>query len=126
MVWYSAHKDDPEYKERKRLYDQQYRAKLHPHLRYYYGITFDEYGVMFTEQGGLCAICRKPETATNQYGVKRLAVDHDHHTGRVRGLLCSRCNRAIGLLDEDTGRMLQAVTYLAKEGPDECESGGQR
>jgi hypothetical protein len=119
MVWYSLHRNDPAFKERKRQYDKLRRASLHPHLRYYYGITFEEYAAMLVSQNGVCAICGKPESATNQYGVKRLAVDHDHATKCVRGLLCSKCNRAIGLLDEDTGRMLRAVAYLAKGDSDE-------
>lgn len=54
-----------------------------------YGITIEEYEQLFIEQNGLCAICK---TEPLKY---KLAVDHDHDTGAVRGLLCSRCNRAI-------------------------------
>lgn len=54
-----------------------------------YGITVEQYDEMFEEQGGLCAICRKPPI---NY---RLAVDHDHDTGAVRGLLCPPCNRSL-------------------------------
>lgn len=64
---------------------------------------------MLADQGGLCAICRQPErTARNQV----LAVDHDHSTGEVRGLLCSHCNRAVGLLADDPARLIRALAYL--------------
>jgi hypothetical protein len=82
-------------------------------LRRTYGITIEEWDAMFTEQGGLCAICHRPETATLHGVVKRLAVDHDHITGTVRGLLCQNCNRAIGLLGHDPARLRQAAEYLA-------------
>lgn len=54
-----------------------------------FGITIEEYDRMLSEQDGLCAICRKPPIN------RRLAVDHDHDTGLVRGLLCPPCNRAL-------------------------------
>lgn len=54
-----------------------------------YGITIEDYDRMLEEQGGLCAICRNPPITY------RLAVDHDHDTGAVRGLLCPPCNRAL-------------------------------
>lgn len=78
-----------------------------------YGITWDEYLDMAEKQGGLCAICDKPESAKGSHGqVKNLAVDHDHITGMVRGLLCNNCNRAIGLLGDDPIRIAKAVAYL--------------
>jgi hypothetical protein len=77
-----------------------------------YGLTIAEYDRMWTEQEGVCAACDQPETATNQFGKRRLAVDHDHTTGRVRGLLCSTCNRALGLLGDDWQRVLGVLAYL--------------
>jgi hypothetical protein len=61
-------------------------------LKRKYGITIDDYNRMFTEQGGVCAICSEAE-AGNPYGV--LEVEHDHATGVVRGLVCHPCNNAI-------------------------------
>ena len=54
-----------------------------------YGITIEDYDRMYEEQGGRCAICR-----TDQPGGagERFSVDHDHETGKVRGLLCNNCN----------------------------------
>jgi hypothetical protein len=78
-----------------------------------YGITLDEYERRAVEQGGVCAICQQSESAAgNHGGVRRLTVDHDHATGVVRGLLCSRCNVAIGMLDDDPERFVAAAEYL--------------
>lgn len=58
-----------------------------------YGITEDEYQSMLRRQGGVCALCGRPETAN---GRARLAVDHEHGSGRPRGLLCIGCNISLG------------------------------
>lgn len=71
------------------------------HLRRKYGLTGDEYDRLLAAQGGLCAICRQPERLMGRGRVRRLAVDHDHRTGRVRGLLCASCNTILGHLRDD-------------------------
>ncbi len=86
------------------------------------GITLAQYEAMEDAQGGVCAICRQPETLTNPKsgGRQRLRIDHDHACcttrpwcGRcVRGLLCHRCNSAIGLLGDDPVLVRSALTYL--------------
>ena len=83
------------------------------------GITPDVYRSMFEAQNGVCAICGKPETRTFKGEPKRLAIDHDHETGKVRALLCGHCNTAIGLLQDDTSVMQSAITYLTKHEEDE-------
>lgn len=83
-----------------------------------YGITGAEYESMVAQQGGACAICSKPEVERHQGGkLKSLVVDHNHSTGLIRGLLCSVCNKAIGLLDDDRSRLLAAVAYLDRYQP---------
>lgn len=68
---------------------------------------------MLANQGGCCcAICGKPETAKNQYGIKNLAVDHDHTTGQVRGLLCMQCNQMIGKAGDNPDVLEAAAQYL--------------
>ena len=77
-----------------------------------YNITLKEYEKRFAAQGGVCAICGKSETRKNQYGLRRLAVDHDHKTGKVRGLLCSKCNQGIGYFNEDIKILWETIKYL--------------
>lgn len=81
-----------------------------------YGITPDDYQFFFQMQGGLCAICNKPETnlRSDRKGLRSLAVDHDHVSGKVRGLLCGNCNRALGLLKDDAARFDSAAAYIRK------------
>jgi len=73
-----------------------------------YGLTPDEYDELLAAQGGVCAICAGPPDGR----WPRYAVDHDHETGEVRGLLCTRCNRAIGLLRDSTDLVLAVLEYL--------------
>jgi hypothetical protein len=70
------------------------------------------YEELFEAQGGVCAICKRPERLTQQGRLKRLAIDHDAETGKVRGLLCAACNLAIGHLQHDPARVLAAADYL--------------
>ena len=79
-----------------------------------FGITLDQYEEYQKNQKNTCAICGKEETATNQYGIKKLAVDHNHLTGEVRGLLCAKCNMALGLLNEDITIMSKMITYISE------------
>lgn len=69
-----------------------------------YGVTPSAYNVLVSKQDGRCAVCGSRP--------KSLCVDHDHKTGRVRGLLCHRCNQGIGLFLDDTSLLGQAVVYL--------------
>ena len=72
-----------------------------------FGISLDEYNELLKLQGGVCAICEQ-ECASG----KELAVDHNHNTGEIRGLLCTRCNSAIGNLKEDPKIIMNAYDYL--------------
>lgn len=78
-----------------------------------YGISEDEYRLLVKIQDNRCAICgRTPEEAQDKAG--RLAVDHCHKTGKVRGLLCGSCNRALGLFGDVTSRLYSAAAYLVR------------
>jgi hypothetical protein len=79
-----------------------------------YGITSEEYAHLVKVQANACAICLLPERVCDPRSgkLRALAVDHDHATGRVRGLLCYRCNKAIGYLGENRESMARAITYL--------------
>jgi|688.fasta_scaffold494711_2 hypothetical protein len=75
-----------------------------------YGMTFDDYNKMFEEQNGCCASCGDHQILFT----KRLVVDHNHETGKVRALLCSNCNTALGLLKENEERILSLLEYNRK------------
>lgn len=76
-----------------------------------FGLTIEQYDDINERQKGLCAICQKPETTK---GKLRLAVDHDHKTGIVRGLLCNTCNTALGKFYDDVDLLKSAIFYLEK------------
>lgn len=67
---------------------------------------------MLSEQGGVCAVCLKLETAVYRGKVKALSVDHDHLTDRVRGLLCAACNRMLGQAYDDPDILEAGAAYL--------------
>jgi hypothetical protein len=74
------------------------------------GLGFDgaDADAMLAAQQGRCAICQRHESEFK----RKLSLDHCHTSGRVRGLLCSGCNTALGLMGDDTARLLAAVEYL--------------
>lgn len=77
-----------------------------------FGISLVDYEDMFEAQGGKCAICDQPETQKRNGVVKALAVDHNHETGKVRGLLCTDCNTGIGNLKDSLDVLKAAIAYL--------------
>lgn len=83
-------------------------------LKKKFGITFEEYQAKHVAQGGVCAICSQPETATRSGKDLLLAVDHCHDTGQIRDLLCSNCNRALGCFMDDSERMRKAAAYVER------------
>lgn len=111
MPWKSKvtrHKHRSAHRE---LYIQRARALA---LQRQFGISADDYTRLAASQNGVCAICRKPETDTNRGRVKALAVDHNHQTKVVRGLLCSACNKAIGFLRDDPMLVRAVAEYLER------------
>ena len=90
-------------------------------LKRLYGITPDDYQRMLADQGGGCALCGTTDPNAGNRHYKRTVrdvfdVDHCHATGRVRGLLCTRCNRLVGLAKDSLETATRLVTYLQKEG----------
>ena len=81
-------------------------------LKKRFGLSVQDYEHLFTGQNGCCAICGNPETLISAGGLQRLAVDHDHRTNKVRGLLCYRCNSALGLFQDSESILEQALLYL--------------
>lgn len=74
-----------------------------------YGITEDQYNAMLDGQNGVCAICKSHNKFDKPWA---LAVDHDHETNEVRGLLCQACNRTLGLMGESISSLRAAADYL--------------
>jgi hypothetical protein len=74
-------------------------------LRHLYKITEDDYTAFLQRQDYRCAICETEPTT-------RLQIDHDHQTGRVRGLLCQTCNRGLGLFHDNIAKLKNAIKYL--------------
>jgi hypothetical protein len=115
--------------EKIRMYYDRVNAKRHQNiekhrenerakarLRFFrsLGITSLDYDRMFFQQEGRCWIC-SAESATHKTSPeKRLVVDHDHVDGTVRGLLCQKCNKALGLFNDDLSLVVNAVHYLTK------------
>ena len=101
-----------------KIYNQSLQgilARRKGRLKGYYGITLTQYENMWGQQAGLCAICGKPETFQNQYGLVNLSVDHCHKTGKVRSLLCHKCNATIGMVDEDIDVLEKMIKYLKND-----------
>jgi hypothetical protein len=117
----------PERRERILEQSRHWRASNRDKIRARdlrkFNLTTAGYDRMLAEQGGACAICRRPESRTVAGKVTSLAVDHDQaccagrgrSCGRcVRGLLCYQCNTAIGLLQDDPARLAAAIKYLQR------------
>jgi hypothetical protein len=77
-------------------------------LKRLYGLTLDEYQDMLAKQNGKCAICAVHEDSVT----RKFSVDHDHKTGKIRGLLCNNCNTGIGNLRDSIELLEQAIRYL--------------
>lgn len=99
-----------EYTRSSERRDRWFRWKL----KRQFGISFDDFMSLMDSQLGLCAICHG-EMDRGQTSNKRLNIDHDHKTGKVRGLLCFRCNTGIGSLNDDPKVLASAIRYLMKE-----------
>ena len=80
------------------------------HLRDTYGISLADYNKMLSSQNHKCAICGKDEVKFH----KRLVVDHDHSTGKIRALLCNTCNHGLGNFKDDITSLASATQYLIK------------
>lgn len=83
----------------------------------YQGMTIAAFETMLEDQGGVCAICQMVETNTTNNGsgkIRNLNVDHDHGTNEVRGILCSGCNRGLGLFADSPDRLRSALSYLER------------
>lgn len=104
-------------RERDRQYYRKHRevhglSYAENDLKRKYGIGLAEYSQMFMAQNGKCAICHSDYGGHRNGEQKALAVDHDHQTGKVRGLLCEPCNQGLGKFKDDATVVLAAYNYL--------------
>jgi len=121
-AYYRAHKQ--EMKERSRAYYQAHKQDLKPILRRgqlkrLYGLSPADYDALLAKQDGVCAICGKPPEET-------LCVDHCHATGTIRGLLCRKCNIALGCNDDDRATIMTSLAYLGSGCRDSAGAAAQR
>jgi hypothetical protein len=93
---------------------RQWHSKRYYYLKYKYGITEQQYDEMLKLQDNKCAICGSSSTKDKKR--HRLMVDHCHTTKKVRGLLCSSCNKAIGLMSDSPKILMSAIKYLKDNG----------
>lgn len=101
-TYYQEHKEETKIKNQRN------------HFKRKYGITIDEYNLMFDKQNGLCLICGESE---NKIGMgtdrtQMLSVDHNHETNEIRGLLCHSCNLALGNFKDKIENLENAIRYL--------------
>lgn|SRR5574338_54930 len=85
--------------------DKFQKERAHNVMKFRYGISLEQYNEMFERQKGLCAVCK-------QFSDKKLCVDHDHKTGKVRSLVCDRCNRTMGACNDNSHVLKACATYL--------------
>lgn len=96
------------YHRKKHSNPYDYKKDKNNKLKKAYGITYDEYLILLEGQEGCCAIC-----GTSDMGKRKaFSVDHNHDTGKIRGLLCNYCNTGIGGLQDDVNLLKKSIEYL--------------
>jgi hypothetical protein len=111
-AYYAVHKEQIKERQRRRSWAKKL-SDFWRRLARFYGISREQYEGLLAKQGGVCGICRKPPQ-------EPLCVDHSHATGRVRGLLCRKCNTGLGSYDDDVSLMAAGIAYLRKAADDEA------
>ena len=113
---WSEYRKQPERMEKRRETDAAWR-KNNQDKRYVnnrptrmrrFGLTVDQYEAILEKQSGVCALCSSPPKK------RKLAVDHCHETGRIRGLLCSNCNTGLGKMGDNIAGLERAILYLSE------------
>ncbi|OAI48518.1 hypothetical protein AYO45_04770 [Gammaproteobacteria bacterium SCGC AG-212-F23] len=114
-------KNKEKYKEINRAYNEKFRdqVRIRNHkskLKNVYNMTLEQYSEILIAQNNVCGICKKPETMKHKKFdyLKLLSVDHCHKTRKVRGLLCDKCNKALGIFEDSVEILESAIKYLKK------------
>lgn len=97
---------------RKQNADRRKASKTRAHAKARYGLTLEEYTAAIAHASGTCDICGLDTSKTK----KGSQLDHCHRTGKIRGVLCSKCNTGLGLFDDNIEVLLKAVAYLTEKG----------
>jgi len=97
--------------ERKRWATMTPEWKMNKWLKHKYGLSFDDFHIMYEQQEKKCALC-SIEIHMNSKDKQRACVDHCHETGRVRGILCQNCNRALGMLKDNKETIKKMLEYI--------------
>jgi hypothetical protein len=94
------------------------KKRLEQHLKYKYGVSHSEFTERWASQKGCCAICAEelPDLMAYENRRRGYAIDHNHETGKFRGILCLHCNSLLGMARESTSILQKAGEYLEKEG----------
>ena len=113
--------------DKGKAYREMWRAenpdyKVSYDLKRKFGITLGQYNEKKASQDGRCAICGDIPSQLRGGKIVRLSVDHDHATGEVRGLLCNKCNRGIGYLQDSVDILQLAAEYLSKYATKKAQS----
>lgn len=106
------------YYKRQKYYQEKGRKNYSPEkrraylLKSKYGMSLQDYEIIYKAQKGKCAICGNPEPKLINPKKDRLVVDHNHKTDKVRGLLCSSCNVVLGYVQDDIELLTKMIAYL--------------
>ena len=91
------------------MYKENPQWQIKKHLKFNWDMTLEEYDELFELQDNCCAICK-----TIDFGDRRGAIDHDHKTGEIRGILCINCNNGLGRFKDNIDSLKEAILYLEK------------
>jgi len=112
-AWRESEKGKAYQKEYQKSWRESSKGKEN-YLKKKYNLTIEEYDKMVKKQNNKCAICGNCETTKRNRKTNVLVVDHNHKTGKVRGLLCRDCNLTLGHLNEDIFILKNCIKYLEK------------
>lgn len=94
--------------------EDRYNYNRKSNIKRKFKISVEQYEELFVKQKGVCAICKNPETDINYVNgrLQKLAIDHNHNTKVIRGLLCAKCNKGLGSFRDDINYLYSAIDYL--------------